>query len=97
VVDLISLSFKQPQQIDRLRPSIIEVKYPNRLRYHGSCDAQLLPSGYGKLTLGGEIVYQGEWRGGKMHGWGKLVLLPFLGHKEREIVEVDGNFRSGLL
>lgn len=32
---------------------------------------------------------------GKMHGWGKLVLLPFVKDREREILQVDGNFRGG--
>ena len=44
------------------------------------------------------MIYQGEWRNGKMHGWGKLVLLPFLtGQVSRQIIEVDGNFRNGYI
>ena len=32
-----------------------------------------------------------------MHGWGKLILLPFLKQEDMEVVEVDGNFRNGSL
>lgn len=44
-----------------------------------------------------ELVYQGEWRGGKLHGWGKLVLLAFARERERRIIEVDGHFKCGLM
>ncbi len=32
-----------------------------------------------------------------MHGWGKLILLPFAKSREREIIQIDGNFRGGVL
>ena len=45
-----------------------------------------------------EVLYQGEWRKGKFHGWGKLVLLPFLAPPHaKQIVQIDGNFRNGAL
>lgn len=56
-----------------------------------------MPSSFGKLFLKDEIVYQGEWRSGKMHGWGKLILLPFVQGREKQIIEVDGNFRNGAI
>lgn len=33
-----------------------------------------------------ELVYQGEWRSGKFHGWGKLVLLTFAKEREKSII-----------
>lgn len=47
--------------------------------------------------LGKETVYQGEWRSGKLHGWGKLVLLAFAKEREKRIIEVDGHFKGGLM
>jgi len=31
-----------------------------------------------------------------LHGWGKLVLLPYCKKNTKQIVSVDGNFRSGV-
>lgn len=76
----------QPTHIDVLRPSICSIAYRNQLTYKGNCDQKHLPSSYGKLYYKDEVVYQGEWREGKFHGWGKLLLLPFLNQQEKEVI-----------
>jgi hypothetical protein len=65
-------------QLVKARPTLCNIQYSERLHYHGSCDSKDLPSSFGKLSINNEIIYQGEWRAGKMHGWGKLVMLPFV-------------------
>jgi hypothetical protein len=55
------------------------------------------PSGFGKLLRNNEIVFQGEWRDGRFHGWGKLILLSFARVGQRVIIEVEGHFKSGMM
>jgi hypothetical protein len=32
-----------------------------------------------------------------MHGWGKFILIPPQSPSERVVIEVDGNFRGGVI
>jgi hypothetical protein len=95
VVEQINSAYQCSHKIEKNSPKICTIDFAGGMHYHGGCDDRDLPSGFGKLSLNGEIIYQGEWRMGKMHGWGKLILLAFSKGKEREIIEVDGNFRGG--
>ena len=73
------------------------ISYAGGLYYRGHCDAQDRPDGFGKLMVKSQVVYQGEWREGRLHGWGKLILLPFLKGADKAIIEVEGNFRVGVI
>ena len=71
------------------------IRYREGWSYQGACDKEGRPSGYGKLKISHETVFQGEWKEGLMHGWGKLVLLHHSANQGSRVVQVEGNFRQG--
>lgn len=85
----------------KVSESLYRIQFSDNVVYEGGINRQTnIPYGYGKLMLKDEAVYQGEWRNGLFHGWGKLVLRMFhkKGQLERKSVEeVTGNFTDGIL